>query len=139
MSFNVPYHLDPLSYEKKAFGPFTSRELKYGAIGIVLAAVEGDTHDRAKEARRENLPAGVYMTSKHVDRAQDAEELKKEVPFGGRKLFGTTRSAHGRAEPPDDRKLEQMRQTVSDKLETALETRLGESFKAVNEQLSRVH
>ena len=43
MSFNVPYHLDPLSYEKKAFGPFTSRELKYGAIGIVLAAAVGGT------------------------------------------------------------------------------------------------
>ena len=42
MSFNVPYHLDPISYEKKAFGPFTSRELKYGAIGIVLAAATCD-------------------------------------------------------------------------------------------------
>ena len=33
MSFTVPYHLDPLDYERKAFGPFTSRELKYGGIG----------------------------------------------------------------------------------------------------------
>ena len=41
MSFTVPYHLDPLDYERKAFGPFTSRELKYGGIGIVLAAVVG--------------------------------------------------------------------------------------------------
>jgi hypothetical protein len=41
MSFTVPYHLDPLDYEKKAVGPFTARELKYGAIGIVLAAAVG--------------------------------------------------------------------------------------------------
>lgn len=41
MSFNVPYHLDPLDYEKKAVGPFTSRELKYGGIGIALAAITG--------------------------------------------------------------------------------------------------
>ena len=41
MSFTVPYHLDPLDYERKAFGPFTSRELKYGGIGIILAAVVG--------------------------------------------------------------------------------------------------
>ena len=41
MSFTVPYHLDPLDYERKAFGTFTSRELKYGGIGIVLAAVVG--------------------------------------------------------------------------------------------------
>ncbi len=41
MSFTVPYHLDPLDYEKKAVGPFTARELKYGAIGLGLAAVAG--------------------------------------------------------------------------------------------------
>ena len=39
----------------------------------------------------------------------------------------------------NDQKLEQMRQTVSEKLESTLENRLGESFKAVNEQLSRVY
>lgn len=39
----------------------------------------------------------------------------------------------------NDRKLEQMRETVSEKLQTTLEGRLGESFKLVNEQLSRVH
>ena len=39
----------------------------------------------------------------------------------------------------NDQKLEQMRQTVSEKLESTLENRLGESFKAVNEQLLRVY
>ena len=39
----------------------------------------------------------------------------------------------------NDRKLEQMRQTVAEKLESTLETRLGESFKRVDEQLSRVY
>ena len=39
----------------------------------------------------------------------------------------------------NDRKLEQMRQTVEEKLQTTLEGRLGESFRLVNEQLSRVH
>lgn len=86
----------------------TSAESSRKATDAYVAAVEGDTHDRAKEARRENLPAGVYMTSKHVDRAQDAEELKKEVQFGGHKLFYTTMSAHVRAETPDDLKLEQI-------------------------------
>lgn len=86
----------------------TSAESSRKATDAYIAAVEGDTHDRAKEARRENMPAGVYMTSKHVDRAQDAEELKKEVQFGGHKLFYTTMSAHVRAETPDDLKLEQI-------------------------------
>ena len=54
----------------------TSAESSRKATDAYVAAVEGDTHDRAKEARRENLPTGVYMTSKHVDRAQDAEQLK---------------------------------------------------------------
>ena len=39
----------------------------------------------------------------------------------------------------NDAKLEQMRQTVSEKLERTLESRIGESFKVVNEQLSRVY
>lgn len=37
------------------------------------------------------------------------------------------------------RKLDSMRQTVDEKLQTTLETRLGESFKAVNDQLERVY
>ena len=36
-------------------------------------------------------------------------------------------------------KLEEMRQTVEEKLQTTLETRLGESFNRVVEQLNRVH
>jgi DNA recombination protein RmuC len=36
-------------------------------------------------------------------------------------------------------KLEQMRQTVDEKLQTTLETRLGESFKQVAERLEQVH
>jgi DNA recombination protein RmuC len=39
----------------------------------------------------------------------------------------------------NDQKLEKMRETVAEKLQTTLEGRLGESFKLVNEQLSRVH
>jgi DNA recombination protein RmuC len=36
-------------------------------------------------------------------------------------------------------KLDEMRQTVDEKLQTALEKRLGESFRTVSEQLDRVH
>ena len=36
-------------------------------------------------------------------------------------------------------KLDEMRQTVDEKLQTALEQRLGESFRTVSEQLDRVH
>jgi DNA recombination protein RmuC len=39
----------------------------------------------------------------------------------------------------NDQKLEKMRETVGEKLQVTLEGRLGESFKLVNEQLSRVH
>ena len=36
-------------------------------------------------------------------------------------------------------KLEEMRKTVDEKLQTTLETRLGESFKQVAERLEQVH
>src|SRR5947209_5356098 len=38
-----------------------------------------------------------------------------------------------------DRRLEQMRVTVDEKLHTTLETRLGESFRLVSERLEQVH
>jgi DNA recombination protein RmuC len=39
----------------------------------------------------------------------------------------------------NEAKLEQMRATVDEKLQSTLETRLGEKFKAVSEQLAAVH
>jgi DNA recombination protein RmuC len=39
----------------------------------------------------------------------------------------------------NEKKLEQMRQTVEEKLQGTLETRLGESFKQVSERLEQVH
>jgi DNA recombination protein RmuC len=39
----------------------------------------------------------------------------------------------------NEQKLEQMRQTVDEKLQTTLETRLGESFRLVSERLEQVH
>ncbi len=39
----------------------------------------------------------------------------------------------------NDQKLEKMRETVAEKLQTTLEGRLGESFKLATKQLSRVH
>lgn len=45
----------------------------------------------------------------------------------------------GDIQADNNQKLEQMRQTVDEKLHNTLEQRLGESFKRVSEQLERVH
>ena len=84
----------------------------------------------AMETRQEHLRRGVEERLGAVSALNEAklEQLRKTLDD---RLDALARL--------NDQKLEQMRQTVSEKLESTLENRLGESFKAVNEQLSRVY
>lgn len=52
---------------------------------------------------------------------------------------GTLEAKLGQLQADNAAKLEQMRQTVDEKLQATLETRLGESFRQVSERLEQVH
>ena len=84
----------------------------------------------AMETRQEHLRRGVEERLGAVSALNEAklEQLRKTLDD---RLDALARL--------NDQKLEQMRMTVSEKLESTLEGRLGQSFKLVNEQLSRVH
>ena len=80
-----------------------------------------------------NQTASAAATSQQLSDASLAMETRQE------RLRQTLDERLTAITRLNDAKLEQMRQTVSEKLERTLESRIGESFKVVNEQLSRVY
>lgn len=66
-------------------------------------------------------------------------ELTKQQGEGQEKLRLTLESQLDKLRQENSVKLDEMRQTVDEKLQSTLEKRLGESFKTVSEQLKHVH
>lgn len=79
----------------------------------------------AEEQRRE---INTQMQTALAQAAQKAEALREAV---GKQMDGIREG--------NEQKLEQMRRTVDEKLESTLQKRLGESFGAVSAQLAKVH
>jgi DNA recombination protein RmuC len=77
-------------------------------------------------ALREEVAAGIQRFASHTE--QQLEAIRGVVDRQLRSL-----------QIDNAAKLEQMRQTVDEKLQTTLETRLGESFRLVSERLEQVH
>ena len=97
----------------------------FDKLGGAVSEKLGQLGEHQKE-RLENVAAAVSTLSEKQERSQDA--LKQTVE--GRLDAIRSESAT---------KLEEMRKTVDEKLQSTLETRLGESFNRVVEQLERVH
>jgi DNA recombination protein RmuC len=94
-------------------------------LGGSVAETIGQLGEHQKE-RLENVTTAVTDLSAKHERGQEA--LKQAVE--GRLDAIRTESAA---------KLDEMRKTVDERLQSTLETRLGESFNRVVEQLERVH
>ena len=73
--------------------------------------------------------------------AQDAagQRLAEQLGQQLRALAQTVDQRLGLIQQDNEKKLEQMRATVDEKLQATLEQRLGESFKQVAERLEQVH
>ena len=83
-------------------------------------------HSEESRALRDELNASIQRFAGQTD--QRAETLRTSVSQHLDDIRGLV-----------DRRLEQMRQTVDEKLQSTLETRLGESFRLVSERLEQVH
>ncbi len=97
--------------------------------------------------------AEVAETSSRAQREEGAEQVKRlaqmlqaqvgDLANNVRMNLGEVRSTlEGRLltlQQGNEAKLEQMRATVEEKLQTTLEARLGESFRLVSERLEQVH
>jgi DNA recombination protein RmuC len=81
---------------------------------------------RIQKERLENVTHGLTGLSEKLEKAQERLRLTVEGRLDAIRQENAT-------------KLDEMRQTVDEKLQTTLETRLGESFNRVVEHLERVH
>lgn len=79
-----------------------------------------------QKERLENVTGALTGLTEKLEKTQDSLRLAVEGRLDAIRQESAT-------------KLDEMRQTVDEKLQTTLETRLGESFNRVVEQLERVH
>ena len=108
-----------------------------GAIlGIVIGYLLGSKKDNGSEVRselremsrdtRDSIQQTVVTVVKEL-----GEEQQKHLVTVGKNISNLQES--------NEKKLDEMRQVVDEKLQTTLEKRIGESFKLVSERLERVH
>ena len=111
--------------------------LLIGAVlGIVIGYLLGGNKDNSQEIRselremnkdsRENIQQTVVTVVKEL-----GEEQQKHLATVGKNISELQES--------NEKKLDEMRQVVDDKLQTTLEKRIGESFKLVSDRLEAVH
>ena len=111
--------------------------LLIGAVlGIVIGYLLGGNKDNGQEIRselremnkdsRENIQQTVVTVVKEL-----GEEQQKHLATVGKNISELQES--------NEKKLDEMRQVVDDKLQTTLEKRIGESFKLVSDRLEAVH
>ncbi len=117
--------------------------------------VDDGSEERLREeiraARRETGEAVVSMTqqvtgqqaqqeaARREAQAADQERLYRTLSAQSRQLNTTLTEAVGRLQESNEKKLEQMRETVDEKLTSTLQKRLDSSFQTVGEQLKKVY
>ena len=105
-------------------------------LGIVIGYLLGGNKENGQEIRselramnkdsRENIQHTVVTVVKEL-----GEEQQKHLLTVGKNISDLQLS--------NEKKLDEMRQVVDEKLQTTLEKRIGESFKLVSERLEAVH
>ncbi len=70
---------------------------------------------------------------------QQLADLTHRIQLDLGEVRGTLHSQLSSLQQGNERKLDQMRETVEEKLQSTLEARLGESFRMVSERLEQVH
>ena len=94
-------------------------------LGMRVSELLGELSRMQKE-RLENVTLAVFGLSEKLEKGQDLLRAAVESRLDAIRQENAT-------------KLDEMRQTVDEKLQTTLEARLGESFNRVVEHLERVH
>lgn len=93
----------------------------------------GDDARRAREESATGLRAFGLELQGRLEKLTEANERRLA------EIRGTLENKLKDIQTDNAAKLEQMRQTVDEKLQSTLETRLGESFRQVSERLEQVH
>ncbi len=115
-------------------------ETRHAALRSDIDRAERNIREEQRTGRndaREESAAGLQRLSESLQ-----ARLEKLSDTTERRLGDVRLTLDGRLkdiQADNAAKLEQMRQTVDEKLQATLETRLGESFKQVSERLEEVH
>lgn len=130
------------------------RDTLRGAVENKLDATDKRLLDAARETRealsasfketRESLTSTLSGLGEHQKERLDAVvlELKALTDKQAQAAEALRQTVEGRLDAlriENSAKLDEMRRTVDEKLQTELEKRLGDSFRIVTEQLERVH
>ena len=109
----------------------TGKELREEMTGSFhrLSGTVSDTLNQLGGQQRERLQNVTEALSSLSEKHERAQEALKQAVEGRLDAIRTESAA----------KLDEMRKTVDERLQSTLETRLGESFDRVVEQLERVH
>lgn len=107
-----------------------------GAVDSRLADIEAALRDQGQQLRQESGASFANLGQSLLSMLTEMSQLEK-TEIQSLRTAVDSRLAIIQAE--NERKLEQMRQTVEEKLQGTLEARLGESFRNVSERLEQVH
>src|SRR6185503_10850040 len=103
-----------------------------GLLGVFLQRARS-----AEREAREELSRSLATFSQTLSTQMGAAATVQNAQF--ETLRGAVEQRLERIQQDNSAKLEQMRQTVDEKLQSTLEKRLSESFKQVSERLELVH
>lgn len=116
---------------------------RFDAIARDLERLERGLRDDMGQARREQAEGSKGLREEVGVILRDVAELQKTtleaMNLRIARLTETVGESLARIQQDNAAKLEQMRQTVDEKLQTTLEARLGQSFQLISERLERVH
>lgn len=105
-------------------------------FGQQLARV-AEASEAASRAHREETAQQLQNFALAFN--QQLADLTRAIQLNLTELRGTLQTQLASLQQGNEAKLDQMRATVEEKLQTTLEARLGESFRTVTQQLEQVH
>jgi len=127
----VSSRLDALLHDNERL----ERELR-AAVDSTSGQIRLETGARLNELQTSLLQQMTGLTGLQ---GQQLADLTRRIQLDLGEVRGTLHSQLTSLQQGNERKLDQMRETVEEKLQTTLEARLGESFRMVSDRLEQVH
>ncbi len=127
----VSSRLDALLHDNERL----ERELR-AAVDSSAGQMRLETGTRLSELQSHLVQQMTGLTGLQ---GQQLADLTRRIQLDLGEVRGTLHSQLTSLQQGNERKLDQMRETVEEKLQSTLEARLGESFRMVSERLEQVH
>jgi DNA recombination protein RmuC len=127
----VSLRLDALLHDNERL----ERELR-AAVDSTSGQIRLETGTRLSELQSHLVQQMTGLTGLQ---GQQLADLTRRIQLDLGEVRGTLQSQLTSLQQGNERKLDQMRETVEEKLQSTLEARLGESFRMVSERLEQVH